>query len=109
MNLTGSAYAALGDLDNARRAFEASLAIAPRDAAALVNLGLAELQARHSQAAADRFAQALFLYPTLAPALEGLAQAYEQMDQPRRAAAIRSRIPNPTRIPDPSSPIPPVA
>ena len=95
LNVTGSAYAVLGDLDNARRAFEASLAIAPRDAAVLVNLGLVELQSRHSQAAADRFAQALFLYPTFAPALDGLAKAFDQMGQGQRAASIRALAPSP--------------
>jgi spermidine synthase len=90
LNLLGSAYAALGDHERARKAFEASLRIAPRDAAVLVNLGMTELRSGNATAAEERFSQALFLHPTLAPALDGLAQALEQQGQPRRAAAVRA-------------------
>ena len=76
----------------ARKAFEASLAIAPRDLAVLVNLGMTELRSGDAPAAAERFSQALFLYPTLAPALDGMAQALERQGQARRAAAVRALI-----------------
>jgi spermidine synthase len=95
LNLLGSAYAALADHARARHAFEASLAIAPRDAAVLVNLGMTELRAGNPPAAAERFSQALFLHPTLAPALEGMAQSLERQGQARRAAAVRALIPDP--------------
>jgi tetratricopeptide (TPR) repeat protein len=89
LNLQGSSYAALGEHDRARTAFEASLAIAPRDPAVLVNLGMTELRSGNAPAAEERFAEALFLYPTLSPALEGMAQALEQQGKVRRAAAVR--------------------
>jgi Flp pilus assembly protein TadD len=92
--MLGSAYAALDDRERARKAFQASLEIAPRDPAVLVNLGMTELRSANAPAAAERFSEALFLYPTLAPALDGLAQAFEQQGQTRRAAAIRRLIPN---------------
>jgi hypothetical protein len=56
----------------------------------LVNLGMTELRAANAPAAAERFSEALFLYPTLAPALDGLAKAFELQGQSRRAAAIRA-------------------
>jgi tetratricopeptide (TPR) repeat protein len=90
LNLLGITYAALGDHDRARRAFEASLRIVPRAPAVLVNLGTTELRSSRPAEAAERFAEALFLYPTLAPALEGMAQALERQGNARRAAAIRA-------------------
>jgi spermidine synthase len=92
LNMLGSAYAALGDRERARKAFEASLQIAPRDAAVLVNLGMTELRSGNAPAAAERFSEALFLYPTLGPALDGLAQALEQQGQSRRANAVRALV-----------------
>ena len=94
LNMLGSAYAALDDRERARKAFQAALAIAPRDPAVLVNLGMTELRSANAPAAAERFSEALFLYPTLAPALDGLAQAFEQQGQTRRAASIRRLILN---------------
>jgi tetratricopeptide (TPR) repeat protein len=80
-NLLGIAYDSIGNHDRARQAFEASLKIAPRAPAVLMNLGLSELRAGNPAAAERRFSEALFLYPTLTPARDGLAQA--------RAAAHR--------------------
>jgi tetratricopeptide (TPR) repeat protein len=88
-NLLGLARDALGDHDRARRAFEASLNDAPRDPAVLMNLGFTELKAGRPEAAAKRFSDALFLTPTLAPALDGLAQALEQQGETKRASDIR--------------------
>ena len=90
LNMLGSAYAAIGDRDRARKAFRASLEIAPRDPAVLVNLGMTELRSANAPAAAERFSEALFLYPTLGQALDGLSEALEQQGQTRRAAAIRA-------------------
>jgi hypothetical protein len=47
----------------------------------IVNLGMLELHAGNAAAAEKRFSEALFLYPTLTAARDGLAQA--------RAAAQR--------------------
>ena len=88
-NLLGIAYDSLGDHDRARHAFEASLRIAPRAPAVLMNLGLTELRASRPAEAEKRFSEALFLYPKLSPALNGLAQALEAQGKTRRASAIR--------------------
>ena len=80
-NLLGIAYDSLGDTDRARQAFEAALKVAPRSPAILMNLGSMELRAGNAVAAEKRFSEALFLYPTLAAARDGLDQA--------RAAAQR--------------------
>jgi spermidine synthase len=89
-NLLGIAYANVGDHAAARSAFEASLRIAPRAPAVLMNLGSTELRSGHPSAAAERFSEALFLYPTLKPALDGLAQALDQQGDGKRAAQIRA-------------------
>ena len=91
LNLLGIAYSSLGENDRARHAFEASLKIAPRAPAVLVNLGTTELRSSRPADAAERFSEALFLYPTLAPALDGLAQALEQQGQTRRATSVRGQ------------------
>jgi Flp pilus assembly protein TadD len=90
LNLLGIAFDSLGDHDRARRAFEGSLRVAPRAPAVLMNLGLTELRAGRPDAAEHRFSEALFLYPKLAPALDGLAQALDAQGDTRRAAAIRA-------------------
>jgi spermidine synthase len=74
-NLLGIAYDSMGNHDRARQAFEASLKIAPRAPAVLMNLGLSELRAGNPVAAQKRFSEALFLYPALTAARDGLAQA----------------------------------
>jgi len=89
-NLLGIAYDSLGDHDRARRAFDASLRIAPRAPAVLMNLGLTELRAGRPDAAGKRFSEALFLYPRLAPALDALAQALDAQGERKRAAEIRA-------------------
>jgi tetratricopeptide (TPR) repeat protein len=88
-NLLGLAYDGLGDHDRARQAFQASLRAAPRAPAVLMNLGFTELKARRPEVAEKRFSEALFLSPTLAPALDGLAQALEQQGKTSRASAVR--------------------
>lgn len=90
-NLLGIAYESIGSYDGARRAFEASLKIAPRAAATMLNLAYTELRAGRPDAAEKRFSEALFVYPTLAPALNGLAEALDGQGDTRRAAAIRAR------------------
>ena len=77
-NLLGIAYDSMGNHDRAREAFEASLAIAPRAPAVLMNLGLTELRSGRADAAQKRFAETLYLYPNLTAARDGLAQARER-------------------------------
>jgi spermidine synthase len=89
LNLLGTVRAARAKYNAAREAFQRALRMTPRDAGVLVNLGLVELRVDNPRAAADRFSEALFLQPTLAPAIEGLAQAYERLGDARRAAALR--------------------
>ena len=88
-NLLGLAYDGLGDHDRARQMFEASLRTAPRAPAVLMNLGFTELKAGRPDVAEKRFSEALFLSPTLAPALDGLAQALERQGNTSRASAVR--------------------
>jgi spermidine synthase len=88
-NLLGLAYDGLGDRDRARQAFQASLQRAPRAPAVLMNLGLTESKAGRPEVAEKRFSEALFLSPTLAPALDGLAQALEAQGKTSRASAVR--------------------
>ena len=76
-NLLGIAYQSIGNYDGARRALEASLKIAPRAAATMLNLAYTELRSGRPGVAEKRFSDALFVYPTLAPALNGLAEARE--------------------------------
>ncbi|HEU5258459.1 MAG TPA: tetratricopeptide repeat protein [Vicinamibacterales bacterium] len=89
-NLLGLAYDGLGDHDRARQMFEASLRTAPRAPAVLMNLGFTELKAGRPDAAEKRFSEALFLSPTLAPALDGLAQALDRQGKTSRASAVRA-------------------
>ncbi|MGH9346335.1 MAG: fused MFS/spermidine synthase [Vicinamibacterales bacterium] len=75
LNLLGVAYATVGRTDDARGAFEASIAADPREPGAYANLGTFELQAGRVEQAADYFAQALTLDPSSLAAQQGLAQA----------------------------------
>ena len=88
-NLLGLAYDGLGDHDRARQMFEASLRTSPRAPAVLMNLGFTELKAGRPDVAEKRFSEVLFLSPTLAPALDGLAQALERQGKTSRASAVR--------------------
>ena len=91
LNMLGSVYAASDDRERARKAFQASLEIAPRDSRRSGESRYdRKLRSANAPAAAERFSEALFLYERCAPALDGLAQALEQQGQTRRAAAIRA-------------------
>jgi Flp pilus assembly protein TadD len=92
-NLLGGAYESLGDNDRARRAFEASLQVNPRDPAVLLNLGTIALRSADPTAAAERFAEALYISPGLKPALRGLADALDQQGRTERAETIRKHLP----------------
>jgi len=91
-NLLGLAYDGLGDHDRARQMFQASLRSAPRAPAVLMNLGFTELKAGRPDVAEKRFSEALFLSPTLAPALDGLAQALDRQGKTSRASAVRGIV-----------------
>jgi Tfp pilus assembly protein PilF len=54
-----------------------------------MNLGFTELKAGRPDVAEKRFSEALFLSPTLAPALDGLAQALDAQGKTSRASAVR--------------------
>jgi Flp pilus assembly protein TadD len=73
-DLLGAAYAKLGQPAAAREAFETSLGHNARDSTAYANLGLLELQASNREAAANYFAEALWLDPLSDTAKQGLAQ-----------------------------------
>ena len=88
-NLLGAAYATLGQADEARRSFRASVRANPRDAVTYVNLGLLELQAADWAAAGGHFAEALTLDAGSTAALTGLADALERQGETERAANLR--------------------
>jgi tetratricopeptide (TPR) repeat protein len=74
-NLLGASCAALGKLDCALAAFEASVQANPRDAAGYINAGLISLQLARVSAASDFFARALTIDPASKPARDGLQQS----------------------------------
>ena len=90
--LLGAALASLGQRDAARSAFEAALAIAPRDPVPYTNLGLLDLETGAPQSAVGRFAEALILDPSSAAALQGLAQALRQSGHADRAARVEQTV-----------------
>jgi spermidine synthase len=90
-NLLASAHAALQQYDRARVALETSRRLAPTDPGTFVNLGTVALRAGDADAAVQHFSDALFLSPTLRPALDGLADALERQGRAGRAAEIRAR------------------
>ena len=88
-NLLGAAFASLGQMDQARRSFQASVRANPRDAVTYVNLGLLELQAANWAAAGGHFAEALTLDASSTAALTGLADALERQGETERAENLR--------------------
>ena len=88
-NLLGAAYASLGEMDQARRSFQASVRANPRDAVTYVNLGLLELRAANWTAAGGHFAEALTLDASSTAALTGLADALERQGETERAESLR--------------------
>ena len=90
--LLGAASASLGRRDEARSAFEAAMAISPRDPVSYTNLGLLDLDAGAPRSAIARFAEALILDPSSTVALNGLAQALRQSGHPERAARVEQAI-----------------
>ena len=74
-DLTGAAYARLGRRENARQAFLTSLQFDAHDSTAYANLGVLALGGGDAAAAADYFAEALWLDENSALARDGLARA----------------------------------
>jgi spermidine synthase len=73
-NLKGACLATLGQRDQARAAFEASLAADPKEPATYTNLANLELEAGNAERAAQYFAEALTIDPNSETALAGLAR-----------------------------------
>jgi spermidine synthase len=90
--LLGAASASLGRSDAARSAFEAAMAISPRDPTSYTNLGLLDLDSGAPQSAIGRFAEALILDPSSTVALNGLAQALRQSGHQERAARVEQAV-----------------
>jgi tetratricopeptide (TPR) repeat protein len=74
-DLLGAAYAKLGDAQQARQAFERSLAFDAHDSTAYANLGVLALDEGHVTVAIDYFAEALWLDADSVLAREGLRRA----------------------------------
>lgn len=74
-DLGGAALTRLGRLDQARGLFERSLSFDAHDSTAYTNLGVLALAAGRRAEAASRFAEAIWLDPSSAPARAGLADA----------------------------------
>jgi Flp pilus assembly protein TadD len=71
-NLVGASLASLGQSDEARRAFEASIKADPRDPGTYTNLATLELQGGNVSRARQFFAEALTIDPTSESARQGL-------------------------------------
>jgi spermidine synthase len=74
-DLLGAALTKLGQLDEARAAFNRSLTLDAHDSTAYENLGVIELQSGNREKAANYFAEALWLVPESSLARRGLAQS----------------------------------
>ena len=74
-DLIGAAYTRLDRPVDARQAFETSLTLDAHDSTAYTNLGLLELAAGNKPAAAQYFAEALWLAPESPTARQGLSQS----------------------------------
>jgi Flp pilus assembly protein TadD len=71
-DLIGAIHTKLGQPVEAREAFLTSLQFDPHDSTAYTNLGLLELTAGNHEAAANYFAEALWLDPDSTTARQGL-------------------------------------
>ncbi len=99
LDLLGAAYATLGRVEEAKHAFEASLARDPRDPTSYVNLGQLEMQSGDPGRAAGHFSEALMLDPASAAAREGLARAWALLGDTGRGRALEeaARTSSPVR------------
>ena len=76
-DLAGAASIKLGEVREAREAFLASLRVDAHDSTAYTNLGVLALNEGDREAAADFFAEALWLEPDSRLARDGLARALQ--------------------------------
>jgi tetratricopeptide (TPR) repeat protein len=74
-NLVGACLASLGNRNEARKAFEASLKADPREPGTYINLATLELQSGNRDRAVQYFSEALAIEPTNGSATEGLQTA----------------------------------
>ena len=73
-NLLGASLGSLGQLKTAREAFEAAVRANPLSARTYLNLAMLEVESHNREGAAQRYAEALVLDPTLEDARRGLAE-----------------------------------
>lgn len=71
-NLLGASLGSLGQLKSAREAFEAAIRANPLSARTYLNLAMLEMESNNREMAAQRYAEALVLDPTLEDARQGL-------------------------------------
>jgi tetratricopeptide (TPR) repeat protein len=71
-NLLGASLGSLGQLKSAREAFEAAIRANPLSARTYLNLAVLEMESNNREMAAQRYAEALVLDPTLEDARQGL-------------------------------------
>jgi chemotaxis protein methyltransferase CheR len=74
----GNVHALMGNIDEARDAFQFALAKEPLSLEARLYLGITAMQANETEAARQEFTRALFLEPTLALGHYLLAQVHER-------------------------------
>lgn len=89
----GNVHALMGNIDEAREAFQAALQREPLSVEARLYLGIAAMQAKEDEAARQEFTRALFLEPTLALGHYLLAQVHERRgDQEAARRSYRNAV-----------------
>lgn len=81
----GNVHALMGNIDEAREAYQGALQREPLSVEARLYLGLAAMQAGENDSAKQEFTRALFLEPTLALGHYLLAQVHERRNDPESA------------------------
>ncbi len=81
----GNVHALMGNIDEAREAYQGALQREPLSVEARLYLGIAAMQAKDDEAARQEFTRALFLEPTLALGHYLLAQVHERREDPEAA------------------------
>lgn len=81
----GNVHALMGNIDEAREAYQGALQREPLSVEARLYLGIAAMQAGEPETARQEFTRALFLEPTLALGHYLLAQVHERRGDPEAA------------------------
>lgn len=81
----GNVHALMGNIDEAREAYQGALQREPLSVEARLYLGIAAMQAGENDTAKQEFTRALFLEPTLALGHYLLAQVHERRNDPESA------------------------